>query len=68
MSKDSNFWINHLPGQEAFHIYETYGLPVEMIEEEVAQFGFTVNMPEFNLAMQAHADLSRTASAGMFKG
>ena len=64
---------NFFTGEEAFHIFETYWLPVEMIEELAFEIGFTekwlfpVPKLDFDLAMKAHQDLSRTASAGMFK-
>ncbi len=63
--------IQAIDGKEAFRLFETYGLPIEMIREEIVLNGG--NLPsnfqiDFDAAMQAHADLSRTASAGMFKG
>ncbi len=63
--------IQTIDGKEAFRLFETYGLPVEMIREEIVINGW--NLPsnfqtDFDEAMKAHADLSRTASAGMFKG
>ncbi|MBP7773538.1 alanine--tRNA ligase [Candidatus Gracilibacteria bacterium] len=63
--------IQTIDGKEAFRLFETYGLPVEMIREEIVINGG--NLPsnfqaDFDEAMKAHADLSRTASAGMFKG
>lgn len=64
-----------LSWQEAFHIFETYWLPFELIQEELhnnyiaywLKFPFTVNHNEFNLAFQKHQELSRTASEGKFK-
>jgi alanyl-tRNA synthetase len=63
--------IQTIDGKEAFRLFETYGLPIEMIREEIVINGG--NLPsnfqiDFDEAMKAHADLSRTASAGMFKG
>jgi alanyl-tRNA synthetase len=59
-----------IDGETAFHIFETYGLPEEMIREEI-QLQWGTLPPTFHedisRAMQAHQDLSRTASAGMFK-
>lgn len=63
--------LKSIDGKEAFMLFETYGLPVEMIREEIIDNGWTLpaNFQEdFDIAMTAHQDLSRTASAGMFKG
>ncbi|MFH1564250.1 MAG: alanine--tRNA ligase [bacterium] len=55
-------------GKDAFFIYSTYGFPIEMIEEEVSKFKISINKEEFNEEMKKHQELSRTASAGKFKG
>jgi len=63
--------IESIDGRQAFHLFETYGLPIEMIREEIVGNGVVVPesfQNDFDIAMKAHADLSRTASAGMFKG
>jgi alanyl-tRNA synthetase len=63
--------IQTIDGKEAFRLFETYGLPVEMIREEIVINGWSLPSNfqwDFDEAMQAHANLSRTASAGMFKG
>ncbi|MSU54619.1 MAG: alanine--tRNA ligase [Candidatus Staskawiczbacteria bacterium] len=56
--------MNTIDGKEAFLLYETYGFPLEVLEEmrEVS------NRQEFFEQLKKHQDLSRTASAGMFKG
>ncbi len=56
--------INTISGKEAFLLYETYGFPLEVLEEmrEVN------NREEFFEELKKHQELSRTASAGMFKG
>jgi len=55
-------------GKDAFFIYSTYGFPIEMIEEEISQTDCSINKDEFIEEMKKHQELSRTASAGMFKG
>jgi len=55
-------------GKEAFTLYETYGFPWELTEEIVVARGQTVNRQQFEDAFKQHQLLSRTASAGMFKG
>lgn len=55
-------------GKAAFDLYQTYGFPVEITSELVSQKGQTLDIEEFKKESQKHQDLSRTASAGMFKG
>jgi len=57
-----------MPGRESFWLYSTYGFPIEMIIEEAKLFGCTIDIKGFNEEMKKHQELSRTASAGMFKG
>lgn len=56
-------------GSIAFDIYQTYGFPLEMIEEILEEKGTKLkNKDEFAVKMQEHQDKSRTATSGMFKG
>lgn len=55
-------------GKVAFDLYQTYGFPVEITSELVAQRGQTLDTHEFKKESEKHQELSRTASAGMFKG
>ncbi|OGY30775.1 MAG: hypothetical protein A2805_01970 [Candidatus Andersenbacteria bacterium RIFCSPHIGHO2_01_FULL_46_36] len=55
-------------GQQAFELYATFGFPVEVLQEEALSRGKKVDMAGFEAEMQKHQDLSRTASAGKFKG
>ncbi|MBP6921177.1 alanine--tRNA ligase [Candidatus Gracilibacteria bacterium] len=65
-----------ISGRELYHIFETYGLPLEMSLEELCIILKERDIPieedrikeEFSESEKAHQDLSRTASAGMFKG
>ncbi len=66
--KDSNYSLNDISGKDVFYLFETFWLPPEMVDEELTQRFMTYNKFEFQEALKAHADLSRTASAGMFKG
>ncbi len=59
---------NTINGQQTFELYATFGFPVEVLQEEAASRGKTVDMAAFEVEMQQHQDLSRTASAGKFKG
>ena len=57
-----------ISGHDAFILYSTYGFPIEMTEELAAEKGIEVDRKAFDEENQKHQDLSRTASAGMFKG
>jgi len=54
----------NLTGEKAFSIYETYGVPLEVAEEIKP----VENRQDFFDRLKKHQELSRTASAGMFKG
>ena len=56
-------------GKKAFILYETYGLPIEVIQEILVEKNRKpVDINEFNEAEKSHRNLSRTASAGLFRG
>src|SRR3989338_4765727 len=50
--------------KEIFSLYETYGLPVDVLRDKVKNF----DQAQFDELLKKHQELSRTASAGMFKG
>ena len=56
-----------IPGKEAFLLFQSYGFPIEMTQELAEERGIDVDLDEYNIEFQKHQDLSRTASAGMFK-
>ncbi len=55
-------------GKIAFDLYQTYGFPIELTKELAKEKDLIVNEDEFNEEFKKHQELSRTASAGMFKG
>ncbi|MDR1411428.1 MAG: alanine--tRNA ligase [Spirochaetaceae bacterium] len=57
-----------MSGRLAFKLYDTYGFPIELTEELAAENGMQVNREEFDGAFKKHQELSRTQSAGTFKG
>lgn len=62
---------NLIDGEMAFNLFQTYGYPVEMSEEIAGERGIKLSdnfKDEYAVAMKKHQDLSRTASAGKFKG
>jgi alanyl-tRNA synthetase len=54
-------------GKEAFTLYESFGFPVEMIQEELEKNNLSLDIDEFNQAKEDHQKLSQTLSAGKFK-
>jgi alanyl-tRNA synthetase len=60
--------IGELDGKNAFFLYETYGFPLELTEEIALDRGQKINRKVFAEEFAKHKNLSKTASAGMFKG
>ncbi len=60
---------NILDGRDAFLLYETFGLPLELTEEILNEKGSPIiNRELFEKAEKSHQEKSRTASKGLFKG
>jgi alanyl-tRNA synthetase len=57
-----------ISGVAAFDLFQSYGFPLEMTKELATEAGITVDESGFLDEIKKHQDLSRTASAGMFKG
>ena len=57
-----------IDGDVAFHLYDTFGFPIELTEELAHDAGINVDVKGFQEKFKAHQELSRTASAGKFKG
>jgi alanyl-tRNA synthetase len=62
---------NSIDGKAVFDLYQTYGFPLELSQEIARENKIIIDntaIQQFNNLMQQHQELSRTASAGMFKG
>jgi len=57
-----------ISGKVAFDLYQTYGFPIELTIEEAKEQGKIVDIKGFQEEFKKHQELSRTASAGKFKG
>lgn len=60
--------MESISGKDAFNLYQTYGFPIEITEELAKEKGLQTNLEEFKKEFEQHQELSRTASAGTFKG
>lgn len=59
---------DHILGTEAFHLYQTYGFPVEMTQEIAEDKGITVDIEGFHKEFDKHKEVSKAGSEKKFKG
>ena len=57
-----------ISGKDAFILFSTYGFPLEMTVELAKERNIGVDAKGFDKEFEEHQKISRTASAGMFKG
>lgn len=57
-----------LSGNAAFDLYQTYGFPVELVEESLQINGLSVDMDGFHAAFAEHQNRSRQGAVERFKG
>jgi len=50
-----------LSGEDAFKLYDTYGFPLDLTEEILAEQGFTLDAEGFTAAMKKQRDTARAA-------
>ena len=55
-------------GNTAFHLFDTFGFPLELTCEMAKEKNMTVDIEDYKTRFKAHQELSRAASAGKFKG
>lgn len=55
-------------GKAVFDLYATYGFPMELTEELAKENNLEIDRKGFEEELEKHQELSRTASAGKFKG
>lgn len=60
--------LKEIDGKIAFDLYQTYGFPKEITAEVAKEKGQEINFKEFEEEFKKHQELSRTTSAGLFKG
>ncbi|MDD2648527.1 MAG: alanine--tRNA ligase [Eubacteriales bacterium] len=57
-----------IDGKSAFHLYDTYGYPVEMTEELAKERGLTVDIKGFEENFKQHQENSHAGAEQRFKG
>ena len=55
-------------GTSPFILFTSYGIPIELTQEIAEEKGGKIDLEKFNEDMKKHQELSRTSSAGQFKG
>ena len=55
-------------GTTAFHLFDTYGFPLELTIELAKEKGLNVDVEGYNQKFREHQELSRSSSQGKFKG
>lgn len=53
-------------GKQAFHLYDTYGFPVEITAEMAKEKGLTVDVAAYEEAFKEHQEKSKAGSEGKF--
>lgn len=57
-----------ISGNEAFLLFQSYGFPLEMIQELASEKGIIVDVVEFTKEYEKHQELSRVGAEKKFKG
>ena len=57
-----------IDGETAFHLFDTYGFPLELTIELASERGIEVDVVGYNECFKAHQELSRAGSTAKFKG
>lgn len=60
--------LKMIDGENAFHLYDTYGFPLELTIEMAKEKGLTVDTEGFKTFFEKHQALSKAGSEQRFKG
>ena len=63
-----NNGCNNIDGKTAFHLFDTYGFPLELTVELAHDAGINVDEEGYKECFKAHQELSRAGSTNKFKG
>jgi len=58
----------NITGEDAFLLFTSFGLPLEMTRDLAEEKGIKIDMDEFTKQFEEHREISRTATQGKFKG
>ena len=56
-----------IDGKKSFLLYQSYGFPIEMIQELAKEKNIKFDKSDFKIEQKKHQELSRTATKGKFK-
>lgn len=56
-----------ISGKDAFLLFQSYGFPLEMTQELAKERKISIDVREYEQEYQKHQELSKTATAGVFK-
>jgi alanyl-tRNA synthetase len=59
MTRLKNAGSSVIPGDEAFHLWDTYGFPIDLTRDVAAEAGFTVDESGFRVALAEQKQKSR---------
>jgi alanyl-tRNA synthetase len=57
-----------ITGKDAFLLFTSFGLPLEMTRDLAEEKGIEIDIDEFRKEFEHHREISRTATEGKFKG
>lgn len=60
--------IKNIDAEKAFYLYQSFGLPFDILKELNPEKTNNLSREDFERELKKHQELSRTASAGVFKG
>ncbi|MFQ5988735.1 MAG: alanine--tRNA ligase [Candidatus Methylomirabilales bacterium] len=57
-----------IPGDKLFKLYDTYGLPVDLVDELAQERSVTLDLANFEASMRRYRDMAKASAAAMFRG
>ena len=57
-----------IPADKLFKLYDTYGLPLDLMEELAQEQRLTLDRANFEAIMRRHREIAKASAAAMFKG
>ncbi|MBI4122758.1 MAG: alanine--tRNA ligase [Parcubacteria group bacterium] len=68
LRKKSAYTINAISPKEAFDLYQSYGFPLELINELLAEHALFIDREEFDEEFRKHQEISRAGKERKFGG